>query len=38
MKYDFIEIVTLPDGKIRVYGNGGLIYEANGNYITIKRL
>lgn len=31
--YEHIEVQTLQDGTVRVYGNGGMVFEARGKNV-----
>lgn len=34
-KYTHLEIQTLADGTVRIYGNGGMIFETQGENLKI---
>lgn len=34
--FKFIEIQVLANGIVRLYGNGGLVCEYKGDYVTMK--
>lgn len=34
--YIHVEVQTLADGTVRVYGNGGLVFETQGTNLTIS--
>ncbi len=35
-KYNSLEIVVSTNGITRIYGNGGMIYEIQSDYVQVK--